>query len=119
MTVKALKLIVQHLSGVPGPQEPGLVYGRPRNVPPAVMALLQQANIVLYPVLVRLVRDCARRAKPSATQALAAATGGRAFADALDLTFAVRTAEEDAGTLTFSDITRLRIYSTESTTRSR
>jgi hypothetical protein len=70
----------------------------PVNVPPAVVALLQRSNIVLYPVLVRLVRVEPGGPSLGATQALAAATGGRAFADALDLTFAVRTAEEDAGT---------------------
>ncbi len=98
MTVKALKLIVQHLSGVPGRKNLVWFMDDPVNVPPAVMALLQQANIVLYPVLVRLVRYEPGAPSLAATQALAAATGGRAFADALDLTFAVRTAEEDAST---------------------
>jgi Ca-activated chloride channel homolog len=98
MTVKALKLIVQHLSGVPGRKSLVWFMDDPRNVPPAVMALLQQANIVLYPVLVRLVRGESGGPTLGAARALAAVTGGRAFADALDLTFAVRTAEEDAGT---------------------
>jgi VWFA-related protein len=95
MTVKALRLIVQHLSGVPGRKSLVWFMDNPRNVPPAVMALLQEANIVLYPVLVRLVRYEPGGPSLPETQALASATGGRAFADALDLTFAVRTAEED------------------------
>jgi VWFA-related protein len=97
MTVKALKLIVQHLSGVPGRKNLVWFMDDPVNVPPATVALLQQANVVLYPVLVRLVRVEPGGPSLGATQALAASTGGRAFADALDLTFAVRTAEEDSG----------------------
>jgi len=97
MTVNALNLIIQHLSGVPGRKNLVWLMDDPHNVPPAVMAMVQRANIVLYPVLVRTVRT---GPGPSmfVAKALAAATGGRAFFDARDLTFAVETAEEDSHT---------------------
>ena len=60
-------------------------------MPPAVVAMLTQANIVLYPVLIR-----AGPALEAATRELAASTGGAGFIDAADLTIAVHTAEEDA-----------------------
>ena len=53
MTIKALRLIIQHLSGVPGRKNLVWLMHEPSRVPGAVMALAQQANIVLYPVLVR------------------------------------------------------------------
>jgi len=53
MTLRALKLIIQHLSGVPGRKNLVWLMHDPNRVPPAVMALAQQANVVLYPVLVR------------------------------------------------------------------
>jgi VWFA-related protein len=98
MTVNALRVIIQHLSGVPGRKNLVWLMDDPRNVPPPVMALMQRANIVLYPVLVRVVRVEPGGPSLFAARALAAATGGRAFADARDLTFAVRTAEEDTST---------------------
>jgi VWFA-related protein len=95
MTEKAVSLVTQHLSGVPGRRNLVWMMDDARNVPPAVMAMLQRANIVLYPVLVRTVRT---GPGPSVfvARALAAASGGRVFLDARDLTFAVETAEEDS-----------------------
>ncbi len=98
ITVRALKLIIQHLSVVPGRRSLVWFMDNPRNVPPAVTGMMQQANIVLYPVLVRLTRVEPGGPSLGETQALAASTGGRAFADALDLTCAVQTAEEDTST---------------------
>jgi VWFA-related protein len=106
MTVKALRPIIQHLSGVPGRKNLVWLMYEPQ-IPPAVMAFAQQANIVIYPVLVRLVGhpdpndlSCggAESRRSHAAEALAAVTGGRAFFDSLDLTSAVRTTQEDATT---------------------
>jgi len=97
MTERALKLIIERLSGVPGRKNLVWMMDDPRNVPPAVTAMLLRANIVLYPVLVRLVR-VGPAPSMMAAKALAAATGGRAFYDARDLTFAVEAAEEDSHT---------------------
>jgi|SRR5579863_3484256 len=90
ITLQALKQIVRRLSGVPGRKN--LVWLMPGPyVPPAIMAMLQQANIVLYPVPLRCQNwDC-----QDAARHLAAATGGRAFFDSLDLAFAVQASEED------------------------
>lgn len=99
MTVKALRLIIQHLSGVPGRKNLVWLMHDPNRVPPAAMALAQQANIVLYPVLVRATGgELCPGAPISAAEDLAAVTGARAFFDSLDLTFAVRTTEEDTST---------------------
>jgi VWFA-related protein len=100
MTVNALNLIIQHLSGVPGRKNLVWLMDDPHNVPPAVMAMVQRANIVLYPVLVRTVRVVGGPLLPGnfGAKALAAATGGRAFFDARDLTYALETAEEDSHT---------------------
>src|ERR1051326_5514865 len=56
MTEKALKLIIERLSGVPGRKNLVWMMDDPRNVPPSVTAMTLRTNIVLYPVLVRLVR---------------------------------------------------------------
>jgi VWFA-related protein len=98
MTEQALKLIIERLSGVPGRKNLVWLMDDPRNVPPAVTAMLLRANIVLYPVLVRLVRVAGPGPSMWATKALAAAFGGRAFFDARDLSFAVQAAEEDSHT---------------------
>jgi len=100
MTVNALNLITQHLSGVPGRKNLVWLMDDPNNVPPAVMAMVQRANIALYPVLVRTVRVVGGPLLPGnfGAKALAAATGGRAFFDARDLTYAVEAAEEDSHT---------------------
>jgi hypothetical protein len=61
------------------------------------MAMAQLANIVLYPVLVRATSGELCPGVPiSAAEGLAAVTGARAFFDSLDLTFALRTTQEDA-----------------------
>jgi VWFA-related protein len=99
MTAKAVKLIIQHLAGVPGRKNLVWLMHYPHNVPPVVMAMLQQANVVLYPVLVRATGgELCSGVPPSAAEALAVVTGGRAFFDSLDLTFALRTVQEDATT---------------------
>ncbi len=99
MTIKALRLIIQHLSGVPGRKNLVWLMHEPSRVPGAVMALAQQANIVLYPVLVRATGgELCPGAPIGAAEDLAAVTGARAFFDSLDLTFALRTTEEDAST---------------------
>ena len=99
ITMQALKLIIQHLSAVPGRRNLVWLMHDTSHVPPAVVAMAQQANIVLYPVLVRLTGGelCQGGNLPGADD-LAAATGGRAFYDVLDLPFAVQTTEEDTGT---------------------
>ncbi len=99
MTVKALRLIIQHLAGVPGRKNLVWLMHYPNRVPPAVIGLAQQANIVLYPVLVRATGGELCPGVPiGAAQDLAAVTGARAFFDSLDLTFAVRATEEDTST---------------------
>lgn len=108
-SVEAMKLIVQNLSRVPGRKNLVWLMDEPQ-VPPAVMAMLQGANIALYPVLVRAVGESGVLSKDFVkgqlgpftelkreheAQALAAATGGKAFFDSMDLPFALRAAEED------------------------
>jgi VWFA-related protein len=111
LTLEALAVVVRNLSRVAGRKNLVWLMDEPQ-VPPAVMAMLQQANIALYPVLVRLVGDSGVLAsafkkkgqlasftetlRERAAQSLAAATGGRAFFDSMDLTAALRTAEEDS-----------------------
>jgi hypothetical protein len=85
ITLTALKVITQHLSGVPGRKNLVWVGGHPSN---ATIAAFQQAGIVVYPVSVRSVDTVIHTEMPS---------GGRRFLDAMDLTYAVRTAEEDSG----------------------
>lgn len=84
ITLNALNTIVRNLSGVVGRKNLVWVGGHPSN---ALIAALQQQDIVVYPVKVRsggfIDTDM-----PS---------GGRMFLDAMDLTYAVRTAEEDLG----------------------
>jgi VWFA-related protein len=105
MTLQAVKRIVQHLSGVPGRKN--LVWLEDEPVPAAVAGMLREANIAIYPVLVRAVgvalatksaggHFTEELAREHAAQNLAAATGGAAFFDVMDLTSAVRTAEEDS-----------------------
>jgi VWFA-related protein len=95
-TIEALKRIVTHLSGMPGRRNLVWVKENP-TVPPKVMAMLQRANITLYPVLIRTVTTKGNIfAVQHAAQDLAAATGGASFNDAGDLHAAMKTAEEDS-----------------------
>jgi hypothetical protein len=84
ITLHALKAITQHLDGIPGRKNLVWAGGHPSN---AVIDSLQQAGIIVYPVKVRSA-GIIDPEMPS---------GGRMFLDALDLTAAVRTAEEDSG----------------------
>jgi len=99
ITVEALRRIVAHLSGMPGRRNLVWLMDQPM-VPPAVMGMLLQADIHLYPVLVRTVEydvpDFMGTQK--AGRDLAASTGGASFDDALDLQLALQTAEEDSQT---------------------
>lgn len=98
ITMRALQLIIQHMAGIPGRKSLIWMMHHVRNVPPAIIGLAQQANIVLYPVLVRATGGelCEGEALEPAQQ-LASVTGARAFFDSLDLPFAFHTTEEDAG----------------------
>jgi hypothetical protein len=101
--LEALKRVVEHLSGMPGRRNLVWLKDKP-DVPAAVMGMLLQSNIHLYPVLIRTVEYGTLFHAPDfmavqhAAQALAAATGGRSFDDAGDLQTALRTAEEDSQT---------------------
>jgi VWFA-related protein len=102
ITVRALRTIIQHLSGAPGRKN--LVWlAEISRLPPGVVELIQRANIVLYPVMVRCpppgLAPCgfAMLESEYASRDLGTATGGRGFYDARDLTFALHAAEEDAG----------------------
>ena len=70
------------------------------HIPAAVMGMAQQANVVIYPVLVRAVGcfscPAVELAREHAIRNLAAATGGTGFFDVMDLPFALRAAEEDS-----------------------
>lgn len=93
MTYTALKHIVQHLSGIPGRKNLVWLMSSPQVVPPEVLAMVQQANIVLYPVLVRSTGAIELQ---DAARALAQVTGATAFFDAGDLGFALHAATEDS-----------------------
>ncbi len=101
MTVNAVKFILRHLAGEPGRKNLVWMMEDPNLVPPATLALAQHANVVIYPVLVRLVgsgfgadASCVGSNIGLAND-LAAVTGGRAFFDAKDLSFAVHATQED------------------------
>jgi VWFA-related protein len=97
ITVEALRRIVEHLSGMPGRRNLVWLMDQP-TVPSAVMGMLLQADIHLYPVLIRTVEYVAPDffGTQKAGRDLAAMTGGASFDDALDLQLAVQTAEEDS-----------------------
>jgi VWFA-related protein len=99
MTTNALQIVIQHLARVPGRKSLVWLMGDV-PIPPPVRAMLLRANIVLYPVMIRSVGCYAcppeELEKDNSASGVAAATGGRAFFDALDLSFAVHTAEEDS-----------------------
>ncbi len=84
ITANALNTITRHLSGVAGRKNLVWAGGHPSN---ALIAELQQQDIVVYPVMLRSA-GIIDTDIPS---------GGRMFLDAMDLTYAVRTAEQDLG----------------------
>ena len=105
ITVRALARIVERLSAVQGRKN--LVWLMPTGyVPPvAVTQMLHQSNIVLFPVMVRLVGNAdvedvkcggneVKKTLPI-MERVAADAGGQAFYDGMDLTTAVRVAEEE------------------------
>ena len=95
-TIEALKRIIAHLSGMPGRRNLIWVKETP-TVPPAVMGMLQRANITLYPVMIRTVTTRGNIfAVQHAAQDLAGQTGGESFNDAGDLRTAMKTAKEDS-----------------------
>jgi VWFA-related protein len=117
MTANALKLILQHLSGVPGRKNLIWLMEDPRRVPPVTMAMARQVNVVVYPVLLRLVgsgfgpdASCMGSPNTGIARDLAEVTGGRAFFDVMDLGFAVKAAQED-----LSDAYVLGFYPPEET----
>ena len=114
ITIEALRRVVEHLSGMPGRRNLVWVKEDP-VVPPAVMGMLLQANIALYPVLVRSSYGDGRifmvpfggndgsisvapefGSSECSRSAMAAVTGGAGFCDAQDLQLAFKTAEEDS-----------------------
>jgi VWFA-related protein len=97
ITTEALSRILRHLAGVPGRKNLIWLKEEPQ-VPPAVMAMLQAANVSLYPVLIRSVDLSIADIflLQHAVEDLGASTGGAGFVDAGDLVTAVRTAEEDS-----------------------
>ncbi len=100
ITYLALKRIIQHLSGLPGRRS--LVWlSQLAYLPPGIANMLQRANIVLYPVMVRCMpggAPCgfASMEDERANRETSGSSGGRGFYDAKDLTFALRTATEDS-----------------------
>ncbi len=100
MSTNALKVVIQHLARVSGRKNLVWLMDNSAPIPPVVAGLLLRTNIVLYPVMVRGVgcSDCPPEEleKQGGLQGIAAATGGKAFFDAADLSFAVHTAEEDS-----------------------
>ncbi len=97
ITVEALRHIVEHLSGMPGQRNLVWLMDQPM-LPPPVMDMLLQADIHLYPVLIRTGEWSAPDflGTQKAGRDLAALTGGAGFDDALDLRLALKTAEEDS-----------------------
>ncbi len=100
MTTNNLKVVIQHLSRVPGRKNLVWLMDTSAPVPPPVAAMIFQTGIVLYPVMVRGTGcwECPPEEleKEGGLQGIAAATGGKAFFDALDLSFAVQSAQEDS-----------------------
>jgi VWFA-related protein len=101
ITFGAVTRIIQHLSGMPGRKS--LIWlSEMAQLPPRLMAMLQRANIVLYPVMVRCFPAPCGFAAPESgyakTTEIGLTFGGRGFYDASDLFFAFRAAQEDADT---------------------
>jgi VWFA-related protein len=119
ITLEAIKKIVQHLSGVPGrknlvwlKETPQVALTFEHTV--KTLALLREANIAVYPVMVRSLKSsgvfsmgfASRRPPPmpdlgiqKAARDLGASLGGTGFDDAADLAVAVRRAEEDSASV--------------------
>ena len=95
MTTNELRVVIQHLARVSGRKNLVLLTAEPPS--PAVTAMLLQANITLYPVMVRTV-GCFACPADELDREHSFSTGGRTFFDAMDLSFAVHTAEEDSST---------------------
>lgn len=91
MSDRALRLIMQHLSRVPGRKNLVWLMDGP-NIPSDIMTLALEANIAIYPVLLRSLDFDGI----VVTQHHVQITGGRAFFDAEDLPEALRAAEQDA-----------------------
>ncbi len=102
ITRKALQYIIQRLARMPGRKN--LVWLMPAGAPglAQIVPAAQQASIAVYPVIVRSVGDSSvpfdELIQQHTPEGLAARTGGRAFFDAMDLTFAVQAAEEETTT---------------------
>ena len=88
---RALRLVVRHLSRVPGRKNLVWLMDGP-NIPDDVMTLALEANIAIYPVLLRSLDFDGIQV----TQHHVAITGGRAFFDAEDLPEALRAAQRDS-----------------------
>ncbi len=101
ITARALRKIVQHLSGMPGRKS--LIWlGQVAVIPPKLVAMLQAANIVVYPVMARCPGNwapCGFERPESPYRDRKEGTplfGGRGFSDARDLVFALQAAREDS-----------------------
>ncbi len=116
ITLDAVKKIAQHLSGVPGRKNLVWIKETPQVAlrfedQREILTLLREANIAVYPVMVRSLKSsgvftmrATRPAPPGmpdlgiqkAARDLGASLGGTGFADAADIAVAVRTAEQDS-----------------------
>ncbi len=95
-TTEALMRIVSHLEGMPGRRNLIWLKESPA-VSPAVMLMFQQADIHLYPVMVRTVLTGSDiMAVRHAAHQLGEAAGGEGFDDATNVGLAVKRAEEDS-----------------------
>jgi len=105
----AIEEIVKHLQGVPGRKSVVWIaqsfdFFNPRFGQPTAQILLGQANVAVYPVMVRSIARApafARGMPPylaieNQTRKLGESLGGSGFADVTEALTAVRTAEEDA-----------------------
>lgn len=106
---KTLAFIIQRLAQMPGRKnlvwlgqplyaklKPGQNICTLFTLPDDAVKMLQQANVALYPVLVRSSSAVDPFCDQRRARETAAATGGRAFFDALDLTSAVHSAQEES-----------------------
>jgi VWFA-related protein len=118
ISVEAIQKIIQHMEGVPGRknlvwigQGLGIIFN-PLFGPPEERILLGQANIAVYPVMVRSIMSSGRGIAQSKglppppgaglleiqyqQSKFAGTLGGSGFTDAAEIQAAVTTAEEDA-----------------------